>query len=379
MDANGLTGITYNHQWLRVNGTETSIERATSSTYILVAADLGKTIKVQVGFRDADGYIEQLTSAATAVVAAAADTTPPEVEGVRVDSAGSLVAIFFDEDLDDDAARAVPDSAYAVTADGQDVEITYVQISGMTVSLGFPGTPISPGQTVVVSYTDPTAGDDAVALQDVAGNDVASFSVTANAPATGQPTITGTVEVGQTLTADVAGIMDANGLTRVTYNYRWLRVNVTDAQIAHATSSTYLLVAADLGKTIKVWVGFRDDAGYLDQLTSDATAQVAADTTRPMLETTNGATVSDDTLTLTYDEPLDEGSEPEPSAYTVTVGTTTTTPAVTMVSVHDSRVTATVGTTHDGAGRDGGVGDAAAGYGDGATTERAVTGVGAGR
>ncbi len=342
MDANGLTGITYNHQWLRVNGTETSIERATSSTYILVAADLGKTIKVQVGFRDADGYIEQLTSAATAVVAAAADTTPPEVEGVRVDSAGSLVSIFFDEDLDEDAARAVPDSAYAVTADGQDVEITYVQISGMTVSLGFPGTPISPVQTVVVSYTDPTAGDDAVALQDVAGNDVASFSVTANAPATGAPTITGTVEVGQTLTADVVGIMDANGLTRVTYNYRWLRVNVTDAQIALATSSTYLLVAADLGKTIKVWVGFRDDAGYLDQLTSDATEVVAADTTPPMLETTNGATVSDDTLTLTYDEPLDEGSEPEPSAYTVTVGTTTTTPAVTMVSVHDSMVTLTL-------------------------------------
>ena len=327
MDANGLTGITYNHQWLRVNGTETSIERATSSTYILVAADLGKTIKVQVGFRDADGYIEQLTSAATAVVAAAADTTPPEVEGVRVDSAGSLVAIFFDEDLDDAAARAVPDSAYAVTADGQDVEIIYVQISGMTVSLGFPGTPISPGQTVVVSYTDPTAGDDAVALQDVAGNDVASFSVTANAPATGPPTITGMVEVGQTLTADVAGIMDANGLTRVTYNYRWLRVNVTDAQIAHATSSTYLLVAADLGKTIKVWVGFRDDAGYLEQLTSDATAVVAADTTRPML---SSATVRGTVLTLVYDEPLDEGLVPAVSAFTL-AGTTATVTAVSVM------------------------------------------------
>ena len=33
------------------------------------------------------------------------------------------------------------------------------------------------GQTVVVTYTDPTSGDDANALQDEAGNDVASFTV----------------------------------------------------------------------------------------------------------------------------------------------------------------------------------------------------------
>ena len=33
------------------------------------------------------------------------------------------------------------------------------------------------GQTVVVTYTDPTSGDDANALQDAAGNDVASFTV----------------------------------------------------------------------------------------------------------------------------------------------------------------------------------------------------------
>ena len=35
---------------------------------------------------------------------------------------------------------------------------------------------IKQGQTVVVSYTDPTTGDDTVALQDSAGNDVASFT-----------------------------------------------------------------------------------------------------------------------------------------------------------------------------------------------------------
>ena len=38
---------------------------------------------------------------------------------------------------------------------------------------------ITRGQTVVVSYADPTPGDDDVALQDLAGNDLASFTATA--------------------------------------------------------------------------------------------------------------------------------------------------------------------------------------------------------
>ena len=38
---------------------------------------------------------------------------------------------------------------------------------------------VTRGQEVVVSYTDPTPGDDDVALQDLAGNDMASFTETA--------------------------------------------------------------------------------------------------------------------------------------------------------------------------------------------------------
>ena len=207
------------------------------------------------------------------------DTTPPEVEGVVVNEVNMVVSIIFDEALDEDAANVPPVSAFSVTADGQDVEITHVRIGFEdTVTLEFPDAAIRQGQIVVVSYTDPTAGDDTVALQDVAGNDVASFSVTANTPATGAPTITGTVEVGKTLTAVTTGIMDANGLTGVTYNHHWLRVNGTEAQIGRARSSTYILVAADLGKTIKVRVDFRDADGYPETRTSAATAVVAPDT-----------------------------------------------------------------------------------------------------
>ena len=102
-----------------------------------------------------------------------------------------------------------------------------------------------------------------------------TVSVT-NYPATGAPTITGSAQVGQTLTAATSGIMDTDGLTSPTFSYQWIRVNGTEADISGATSSTYTLVDADQGKTIKVRVSFTDDAGNPETLTSAATATVAA-------------------------------------------------------------------------------------------------------
>ena len=88
---------------------------------------------------------------------------------------------------------------------------------------------------------------------------------------TGAPTIVGTAQVGQTLTADTSGISDPDGLTRVTYSYQWL---ADDTEIDGATSSTYKVRAEDEGKTIKVRVDFTDDEGNLGSLTSETTAAV---------------------------------------------------------------------------------------------------------
>ena len=60
----------------------------------------------------------------------------------------------------------------------------------------------------------------------------------ANTPATGLPTISGTVQAGETLTADTAGIADADGLANVSYTYQWL---ADDDAIAGATGSTHTL------------------------------------------------------------------------------------------------------------------------------------------
>ena len=94
---------------------------------------------------------------------------------------------------------------------------------------------------------------------------------TLNNPATGAPTISGTAQVGQTLTADTSGISDDDGLGNVTYNYQWL---ADDTEIDGATSSTYTLQASDNGKAIKVRVTFTDDGGSEESLTSTATEAV---------------------------------------------------------------------------------------------------------
>ena len=116
---------------------------------------------------------------------------------------------------------------------------------------------------------------------------------TPNTPATGAPTITGTAQVGQTLTAVTTGITDADGLTTPNYTYQWIRVDGTDEEdISGENSSTYTLDDADLGKTIKVKVSFDDDASNTETLTSAATVTVTAATTPNTAPTAANKTVT---------------------------------------------------------------------------------------
>ena len=92
--------------------------------------------------------------------------------------------------------------------------------------------------------------------------------------ATGAPTISGTAQVSQTLTASTSDISDADGLDNVSYGYQWL---ADDTEIDGATSSTYTVQSSDNGKVIKVRVTFTDDAGHEETLTSAATEVTAED------------------------------------------------------------------------------------------------------
>ena len=93
-----------------------------------------------------------------------------------------------------------------------------------------------------------------------------------NSPATGAPTISGTAQVGETLTADTSGIADSDGLTNVSYGYQWIsNYGSSDSDIADATGSSYTLVDTDNDKTIKLRVSFTDDAINAETLTGATT------------------------------------------------------------------------------------------------------------
>ena len=91
-----------------------------------------------------------------------------------------------------------------------------------------------------------------------------TIDVTAvNDAATGAPTISGTAEVGQTLTASTAGISDVDGVPN-SFTYRWIRYaanGTTFESNIDADARTYTLTESEEGKKVKVEVSFTDNGG----------------------------------------------------------------------------------------------------------------------
>ena len=311
MEADGLASPAYTYQWIRVetDSTETDISGATSSTYTLVAADLGTTIKVKVSFTDDASNPETLTSAATVTVAAAPNTPAtgaPTITGTaRVDE--TLTAVT--SGTSDADGLTSPTYAYQWirVISSVDADIAGATSSAYTLVVADEGTTIK----VTVSFTD-----DASNSETLTSAATATVAAAPNTPATGAPTITGTAQVDETLTAVTSGIMDADWLFNPTYTYQWIRVDSgTDADISGATSSTYTLVAADEGTTIKVKVSFTDDASNPETLTSAATATVAAAPNTPATgaPTITGTAQVDETLTAVTTGIMDADGLTSPS------------------------------------------------------------------
>ena len=93
----------------------------------------------------------------------------------------------------------------------------------------------------------------------------------ANTPASGAPSITGTAQVGETLTALTSDIADDDGLDNATFAFQWVTVNGnTEADISGATASTYTLTDAQASENVRVRVSFNDDAGNAETLASSS-------------------------------------------------------------------------------------------------------------
>ena len=269
-DADGLSGAIFTYRWIANDGTaDTDIQDAMDSTYTLVAADEGRTIKMKVSFTDDAGNGETLTSAATAAVEAAPNTPAtgaPAISGTA--QVGETLTADTSGIADADGLTKVSYSyRWVANAGNVDTDITDATDSTYTLAAADEGRTVR----VKVSFTDDAGNGETLTSAETAAVEAAP-----NTPATGAPAISGTAQVGETLTASTSGIADADGLTKVSYSYQWIRNDdSTDTDIADATDSTYILAAADEGKTIRVRTSFTDDAGFDETLISAATEAVS--------------------------------------------------------------------------------------------------------
>ena len=215
--------MSYSYQWLRgetAAAAGSEISGATSATYTVVEADQGKYLRVRVSFQDDDGNAETATSDATGPVSAEANesaTGQPTISGtarVGEDLAASVSGI------SDGNGLTSPTYSYqwlrANTAAGTGSEISGARSTTYRLVEADQGKYVR----VRVSFQDDD-GNAETATSDATG----SVSAEPNVAATGQPTISGTAQVGEDLSASVSGISDGNGVANSTYSYQWLRAD----------------------------------------------------------------------------------------------------------------------------------------------------------
>ena len=267
-----------------------------NASYTPEAADEGKFLKVSLFYIDrqcrvVNSYNNQCRRMAektsdNAVAAAqsggtsnqrAANTLATGGPGITGTAfAGEILTATTDQIEDEDGLkRAV--FTYQWLAD--DAEISDATDSSYTVTATDEGNPIH----VRVTFTDDAGNEESLTSNPV-------VAATFNSIATGAPTISGTAQVGQILTASTSDISDSDGLDNANFTYQWISNDGTeDSHIQNATGSTYTVGADDEGKTIKVRVSFADDRSNPETVTSTATAAVTA---RPNSAATGAPTIS---------------------------------------------------------------------------------------
>ena len=275
-DEDGLDNAVFTYQWVSNDGiADTGIAGATGSTLELFDDDVGKTMKVRVSFTDGLGYEETLTSPATAE-AVGTPRIPDELTGKAIHIG------MMDLEWSDDPR-----------AESYDVEVfknVWTALPGNGIDIVFygPGAIVS-GLDHESRYYFRVRANNSFGSSDWSEYLFMPATATvswawdhvpepANSHATGTPTISGTSQVGETLTASASDIEDENGLERVKFSYQWTRSDrAADADIADATDATYTLTGDDVGWGVKVRVAFTDRGGYQEALTSAATAVVQGD------------------------------------------------------------------------------------------------------
>ena len=246
----GTPTIIFTYQWQR-NGV--NISSATSSTYILVDADAENPIRCVVTGTNSAGTnlansnatsnVSPIAPEAPTGVTATAVTTSATVDFIApVNNGGSTILSY--------TATSSPGGLTGIVTQSSSGNIT---VTGLTIDTSYTFTVTA---TNIIGTGSPSA----------ASNIITAYSVPSNTVA---PAVSGTATVGQTLSTNNGTWI---GTSPITFTYQWQRSNTN---IGGATSSTYILVAADAENPIRCVVTGTNIYGN-DSANSNATSNVAA-------------------------------------------------------------------------------------------------------
>ena len=290
-DANGVPeDVVFSYQWFN-GATNQDITGATGASLPLEASHLGLTIGVRVGFTDAHGYQETVTSGVTAPVAErahkfwTATLTATRSSGLTVVPIVGYPAPFFPGSSLTDATVTYGPNTYTVESvqlTGSDETSLSVRFSQApaegeieTWILDVNGREYLPSESTTPADSEP----DRTFLWENSGlswsdGEVVSLALKVlNRPAQGAA-IAGDPGLGATLTADTSGITDPEGVPGdAVFTYQWFSVEsgvVRD--IDGATGPSYIIPQDREGQLLGVRVGFTDGRGFHETVTSSPVA-----------------------------------------------------------------------------------------------------------
>ncbi|HEX8647230.1 MAG TPA: hypothetical protein VF715_10035, partial [Thermoleophilaceae bacterium] len=285
--------LTYSYQWRRCDSAGAScadISGATASTYVAQQADVGGTVRVVVTATNSAGNASA-TSAQTSSVAATApvNTALPAISGTPQQGqtltasngtwTGTAPITYAYQWQRCDASGANCSSISGATSQTYSVQAADVTTPASTLR-------------VVVFASNSAGMTPATSAQ--------TSSVGAVAPAnTALPTISGTPQHGQTLTASNG---TWTGTAPISYSYQWRRCDASGAScadISGATASTYTAQQADVGGTVRVVVTATNSAGNASATSNQTSSVAAVAPANTALPTISGTPQHGQTLTAT--------------------------------------------------------------------------------
>ena len=234
--------------------------RAIGTTYRVTDDVAGLNIRVRAVYQDAKGTLEIVDSSGNST-----PTEGPTVTGLAVQNQLLTADPSSIIDLD---GLSNPQFTYQWQAnDG----LGFVNIAGATGSTFALGqAQVDQEVRVVIGYVDAFG-----VAESVSSNILGPVENVNDAPTAG-PTLTGLAVQNQVLTADPASIIDVDGLSNPQFTYQWQANNGSGfVDINGATGSTFALGQAQVGQAVRVVIGYVDDFGAAESVSSNTLGPVA--------------------------------------------------------------------------------------------------------